>query len=59
MAEAGMLALALLVIVGISGYTARLNKRSFAKELGLMMVFSLGVSIITFAIGQVLKSIIQ
>lgn len=53
-----MLAVALLIIVAVSSYTARYHERRFTKELGLMLAFSLGVAAITFVIGQVLKRII-
>lgn len=53
-----MLSIALVVIVVMSYYTARYRKVSFWKEFLMMFIFSLGVAVATFVIGQVLKSLI-
>ena len=53
-----MLVVAVVIIFFVSAYSAKAHQRSFVKELGLMLLFSLGVASITFAIGQILKRVI-
>ncbi len=50
--------MAFFIIVLISWYSAKIQNRSFGKEFGIMLLFSLGVAIITFTIGQLAKSLL-
>ena len=58
-----MLALAIMfcivffVIGGVSYYTAIIFNRSFQKQAGTMLVFSLGIAFVSFVIGSALQRI--
>ncbi len=54
-ALAGLLSIIIFIISSISYYTSIIFERSFKKQFFKMLVFSLGVAAITFAIGQALK----
>lgn len=53
-----MMSVALLVIVLMSGYSAKARATKFSTEFGMMLLFSLGVALISFLIGQILRKII-
>ena len=53
-----MMFVALVIIFAVSGYSARFHGRSFRREFGLMLVFSLGVAAVTFVFGQILKRLL-
>jgi VIT1/CCC1 family predicted Fe2+/Mn2+ transporter len=50
-----LLGIIFLIITSVSYYTAILFNRSFRKQFGQMALFSLGVALITFLIGLVLR----
>lgn len=53
-----MMAIALAIIVLMSWYSAVHNRKSFWSEFGIMLVFSLGVAIISFLISKLLQRLI-
>ena len=54
-----MMIIALTIIALMCWYSARHRKSSFWKELGTMLIFSLGVATVSFLIGQGLRRIIK
>ncbi len=52
-----MFMVALAIIVAASFYTAILFGRSFLRQLGTMLLFSLGVAAIAFALGLAFRSL--
>lgn len=53
-----MAVIALVIIALMSRYSASQRRTKFSKEFGMMLLFSLGVAVISFAVGQALKRII-
>lgn len=53
-----MLTTVFIIITAVSFYTSVIFDRSFPKQLGIMVLFSVGVSAVSFVIGSLFRSII-
>lgn len=52
-----MFAVVLLIITSISYYSSVLLERDFKQQFGKMLLFSVGVSIVSFALGSLFRSL--